>query len=670
LRLFFRSAVLVALFGGLFSGLTGCKVNIRGKEKPLVTMGKIEGDLELEGHYLKDEETSAGLDRNSQTLAFRELLTLGTTGDVYHPDLLAYQVAGGLGLVQQFFQTDTDSDNTRESLDEYSLSAQLLRTKPYNLSLYANKTDDITPRQYLGSLRSENENRGGILSLQVPAWPMRVQWSQSRLSQSPLSLLEEDRALARRRDVFQQDTDSIDYSLEHSFSDTSELQYEFDWEDITRRRVTSEVTTETFRHLLAHEWLFGSEDQHRLHSQLDYQDFQGDFNMENLRWEETLDLQHTPTFSTQHEIRYTDEVREGFDQEEIRGQTGFRHRLYQSLTTRGSVFAARNEVSNTAEIDLWGGAMSLDYRKTNPWGVLTGVYSSNYVNRDTTGRSAVGVVLDEEHIYHDPFPVILEQTNVDLSTIIVTDSENVDIYTKGDDYTVSVVNGRVHLNIIPFGGELPNIADGQTLRVDYNFTSDPKSEREILYQDFRIQQQFENGISLYYGHNRRDEDLNTNLETRQPDNSQTNTFGAQYFKTNLRLQAEHSDTDSSISSVTSSMLSGSYSWRLTPRTTIMTDVSQHWLDYSQVNPREIELFQAGANLISRLSRQLTLTGRASWRNEDDSIAGATRGIHLRSEMRFTYRQLRLTTGVEYNRFDRSTTDREGMHVFFRLKRFF
>ena len=51
----------------------------------------------------------------------RELLILGTKGDVYHPDLPAYQVAGGLGLVQQFFQTDTDSDNPQESPASYEL---------------------------------------------------------------------------------------------------------------------------------------------------------------------------------------------------------------------------------------------------------------------------------------------------------------------------------------------------------------------------------------------------------------------------------------------------------------------------------------------------------------------------------------------------------------------
>ena len=249
-----------------------------------MTKGKIEGDLELEGHYLSDEERISILGRESETMAFRELLTLGTKGDVYHPDLLAYQAAAGLGMVQQFFKTDDETDDTLENLNEYSLSAQLLRAKPYNVFMHANKTDDIYPRQYLGSLHTKNESSGVNLSLNLPKWPMRLQWLQSSLDQSPLSHLEDDPALVRRRDVYHQDTDTLDYSLRRVFSERSERKYDFEWEDISRRRVNSDVDTETFRHLLAHEWLFGSEDQHRLYSRVDYQDFQGDFDLENLQW--------------------------------------------------------------------------------------------------------------------------------------------------------------------------------------------------------------------------------------------------------------------------------------------------------------------------------------------------------------------------------------------------
>jgi hypothetical protein len=79
----------------------------------------------------------------------------------------------------------------------------------------------------------------------------------------------------------------------------------------------------------------------------------------------------------------------------------------------------------------------------------------------------VYTVLNEVHIFNDPFPFILNQAYAEPASIVVMDITRTLIYTEGDDYLV-YINGD-HVEIAPrvFGFEFPKIADGQTLSVDY-----------------------------------------------------------------------------------------------------------------------------------------------------------------------------------------------------------
>ena len=64
------------------------------------------------------------MERKGETLVFEERLNLETTGDIYHPNLLIFNAALGLGLVQQKFRFNDDRDDTFEDLSEYSLTTR------------------------------------------------------------------------------------------------------------------------------------------------------------------------------------------------------------------------------------------------------------------------------------------------------------------------------------------------------------------------------------------------------------------------------------------------------------------------------------------------------------------------------------------------------------------
>ncbi|MCF7954792.1 MAG: hypothetical protein K9M75_03220 [Phycisphaerae bacterium] len=80
---------------------TGCEITQRGVKRPLLRHDPIDGELELYTENRSDKHKTSQTDRKSNTHIFQEKLSLKTKGDVYHPNLLFFNAAVGVGLAQQ-----------------------------------------------------------------------------------------------------------------------------------------------------------------------------------------------------------------------------------------------------------------------------------------------------------------------------------------------------------------------------------------------------------------------------------------------------------------------------------------------------------------------------------------------------------------------------------------
>ena len=80
-------------------------------------------------------------------------------------------------------------------------------------------------------------------------------------------------------------------------------------------------------------------------------------------------------------------------------------------------------------------------------------------------------VIDEAHVFstNGSLRFLLDQQNVDTSTIIVLDTTRTKFYLEGVDYTVSQIDNQTEIRIQPTG-EIFNDGD-QILRVDYNYNT-------------------------------------------------------------------------------------------------------------------------------------------------------------------------------------------------------
>ncbi len=650
------------LFGGGSLFLTGCNANVAGRQRPFLKHGPIKGELELVAESRTDERGSGQNKTKGKTKVFEERLKLWTTGDVYHPNFLFYNVALGFGLTQQNFSSDNESDSDCASLKEYNVLAQFLRTKPYPLTVYMNRSDDLIARQFLGALESERESFGASLPLQSEDWPMMFQYNTSSVSQKALA--------STANDFFTRDDERFRYSLDHDFSKLSHMSFEFNRDSVSQKNLNVSTDVRTDRYTLLHDLIFGGKEQHRLDSFFSFLDQSGEFDLENTQWEERLKLQHSSNFLTNYGFRFTESKQQTFENSEVRGQAGFEHRLYKSLVTTANIFASESDFDDQGNLTQEGGSLNFNYQKKNPWGKLLSTYTASFTETDQAGGSGTGIIIDESHVFNDPVPITLNKVNVDTSTIVVTDSTGSNIYTLGDDYTVTEINGRTRLHVTTLGVIPPDVNDGQTILVDYNFFTEPKRQEETLRQNFTVRQRFDNGLSLYYWYQRQDEEVSSSITDITLDEFRNNTFGADYVKKGLALLAEYSKEDSTQISSTSKRLEARYSWRLNSDTKASIHASKHWLDFGDPDPRDIELFRVGGEIFSRLTDEYSISARLDFRDEEDSSVGTTEGIQFASELRYNFRRLSVTTGVEYDFLERRKNELSTIFLFFRLRRTF
>jgi hypothetical protein len=617
--------------------------------------------LELVAERSTDSQGTGDAKRKSTAEAFEERIRLRTSGDVYHPKLLSYGAVLGLGLTQQSLSSDIESGSGSGCLNEYSLSAQLLQAKPYPMAFYTNRSEELMPRQFLGALATESTSSGGSLAIRSEDWPMQFQYSTSEMRQDSLA--------PEARDSLDRDEERFTYSVDHDLSRLSHVRFEFNKNDISHRSSLGTSTTiKDDRYTLLHDSVFGSEEQHRIDSFFDFLDQSGTSDLEQTRWDERLKLRHTPNFLTHYNFRLTESRRELSKSDQIRGQAGFEHRLYESLVTTGHVFSSESDLGNDADRTERGGLLAFDYQKNNPWGRLESRYVIGLTRLEQSGGTGTGIVIDEQHVFIDPLPIILDKVNIDTSSIVVTDSTGTIVYAENADYIVTEISGRVQLEINPFGPG--GITDGQTLLVDYNFFTEPERKEDTLDQIFSVAQRFDNGLSLYYSRSQQDQDVRSSLTEITPDEFTVDTYGAAYFKNGLSLLAEFTDRDSTRVPSTTKRLKARYNWVVNRDTRASVWASNDWRDFGRPDDRDTRVFRSGSELSTRLTDRTDISASMAYRDESDSRFGSTKGLQLNSELSYVRRQLELSAGVRYGELDRRNDQSENTFLYVRMTRRF
>lgn len=657
--------LLIAVTGIVALCMAGCVVQVRGKGRPLVRMEPIKGELRLSLEQDTDEhKPSSGTKRKTESSIVEEELRLKTQGDVFDPLLMTYMAGLGLGLNQQSFESASRSTDTSGNMNSYWLNMNFLPAKPYPFSIDTRKADTTIGRRFQSSLRVEDTTTGVSLRLRNPDWPMTFRWSNNEVEQKS--------DVDDGTDFFNRSADSFSYTLLHDFSKRSHLTFRSDLDEIAQKSQRSSRDTKTMRNRLLHRFDFGSRHQHSLDSSVSFMDRTGDFESKTFEWTEYMNLRHSENFSTFYNASLSESTFESEESRTISSLAGFNHRLYRNFNTNFNVFVNNSEFGSDSETTSRGGNLRFDYTRNNPWGLLSSNYSINVATKESTGETGTDIVIDESHDFDSSFPYItLDERNIVVETIVVTNAAGNEVYTEGDDYTVSVINDRVELTVTDLGTDFPDISDDQELLVDYLFEVEASRQEDIVNQFFYIKQEFNNGLWVFYSHKDRNTQVDSDIDTTISDREYiTDTFGIGYRTKYITLRAQHSNTESDENSSEADRVSASCFLPLTSQTSLHGRVSQSWLESSGNNSRETSLFRAEGKIKTRLTRYLKLSGRVELRDEDSSDIGPTEGLTMGVALQYNRRALSVRAGWDSYFLERRNTQRNASEFYVRLIRRF
>jgi hypothetical protein len=602
----------------------------------------------------------------NQSRRLEETLGLQSSGNIGGEEVVLYDVGATLGLSQEKYSElglwPDRRDRSNGDLLQYDVNLTALPRGKITANVFAQKLDSRVPRMFLPSLDRSLERYGGDLLLNDATFPMRLSFEHV-----------DEELTSRTRDLNDDEKrgrDSFRYEGTWQPSRNQSLRLEYEYSDRQEQYSGSNTRFDTRRNYLAlnHVWRFGEDDRSSLETLVRWQDETGDLGRDTAEFSSRLRLQHTDKLATNYAFEY---LRDGFhclETDTARGEAGISYQFDPSLLGSVQGYGSEQRADESADACERGTIGNLSYAKDNSLGRSSANLS--YYHTETESRSGArrGIVIAESVALHDPLSAFLAHADVDIFSIVVTDSTRTRTLLPGRDYVAVPVGRYTALQRLPFGA----IADGDTVLASYTY--DVRDDYQVRRDraDLRIQHDFKFGLSPYYAGSLQDEDIDRDrfLPFRERDVNR-HRLGATYRRPRWSAGLEYEYNDDSLDPFQAVHGNGDVvlfrnAWHeLDGKAT----VSRFWFDGTDdLASHDTTLADLGMTYRYVLAPRLEANSSAMYRYEDDSLFGVTHGVDLTAavDWRIGYFTLRFET--EYDLLHLPGSDDDGFSFWVKLKR--
>lgn len=603
-------------------------------ERRWLNLGGWHGELTLS--YLgawNDTKTSEGRTKFTENV-FSESLTLGTSGSIIHPNLVDFTADGTFELRQQDYQTESSvapsrSTNNNDWLTQFNIDANILRNQKLTFNINLQRYDTTVNRDFGPTLIQSTTAYTGSANWRDKVFPTRVLASHTETSADDP---EDEQGFTTTSDVFFWSTQWI-----MSPNSQALASYTYNQSD-SSSDLGQPVSFQSDQFNLQHYYSFGASSQHSLSSSLEMFSQAGDFPTDRLRIDENLNLQHTDNFQTYYRYNYTLDTRDDFEQSTHQGEAGFRHKLYKSLFTTGTVGLLFQDVQGELQSDEFYARIEFDYTKQVPMGTLGLNLALNYsYQKNTVGGTSVSV-FDEQYSFSSPLGIVINRQDVNPSSIVVTNRAGNIVYRPGLDYTVLALPDRVQIQRV-LGGAIPANSD---VLIDYNFAPQGSSSQNTYGFGLGGSYSFDRGplkgFVVYARYFFQDQSISSDQDANfVPADVNDTVIGARYKIGNFLFLAEQQWHDSTLSPFDATRLGAGYSSQIFRDAVFTANLDYNSVTYKD-NGNEIEYWNASTSLDYALSREWHLTGSASYRNQTDNITGNFNGYEQQIQLQWNKRQ--------------------------------
>jgi hypothetical protein len=599
------------------------------------------------------------------------LIGLRTSGSVYHPNLLVFDLDGDFGWGWDWMNTSGASGSTSRvesrEMKRYLAQFNFLRAKPYNASFFA--AEDHTFRDYgtFDTFSVDSQRYGGRvnynnrkISLNTD-FGYRNEQSDGLTSSSELSELYFNFMGIHRRESGQTTVnarvDSFDNSVNSGphFRSLSESIGISDAETFGSRKHISAATGVSYGQ-----------------SEYDGQTTQ------TINANENVTVNHRPNLDSFLVLDFAHNHLRPITDVRVQGTAGLRHQLYESLTSSADVHGSYQDTSGgggSATSDRYGISLNEQYTKRLAgWGRLTAGLGGVLDHQDQRSSGSSFTTFGEDHLVYLPtspsyLPVYLNNPRVLAGSIHVRIGP--ELLVELTDYEVITTGELTEIRfIVPPSAHLAPLLTGDSATISVTYESEPLNNAsfESLNISAQIRLDLFGCLGLYTRLNWMDNNASDEVLV------QTLTdwvAGVDYTWNWLRMGAEYESYDSNFSQYQAVRLYENLTFRPSPRSTLSLNFSETFYQYGGGNDQSQYMF------LSRYST--TIWGGISWYLEGgcsfhnvmgtDSIQGSARTGLLWARGKLSFR-----VGYEFNAQTSSSgsfsEDRQKNRFFAYMKRTF
>ncbi len=585
-----------------------------------VEIMKLESAVEFRWQTQRDSRRTNGQPKqNNRETRYRELFDISTEIAVGHRNLLDITAALQIGREDIYTHNETDQffGHEKDFVNLYDINALILGSSALPTNVFMRRQQSLLDRAFAGSINQTTTEHG------VGA---RFQYGGINASAQYLHRDDQLKGDFGRIDTkVKQDTLTLQSGITLTPSQKLDVAYTFDSISESQAGGLSDSYNRHDANII-HTYSFGGEAKpHELRSAVRLYNQSGRQTQDHLRWDETLTLRHTDRFETRYNLAVDSLNVRGEEQRLTRADASAKYKLFESLTSTGTVGGQRLDARGSTSDNLFVNGQ-LDYTKEVPLGRLDAAVGASFDAQSNSERGETLRVNNEPHTFIDGFPIILSRRNIIDGSIVITPVSGFPNYQDGVDYTVTVFADHAEIRGVVGGG----FVNGQTVLV--SFDVGPEAESNIDTNTTSISVRYTltegrlKGMAFYSTYRT----VGHSVRTKNPDLFSLDDvndllLGVEYRFLEYNLKYEYNNHDSRFDPYTVHRWQGLYVMPLGPGSSINAELSREMIDFSKQN-NQVTFDRASLRWNKRLNSSFDFNARLEYRNEESTLNGHSQGF--------------------------------------------
>jgi outer membrane scaffolding protein for murein synthesis (MipA/OmpV family) len=424
--------------------------------------------------YFYDEQ-----DRSSDTtpssfeerITWEEELFINTKSYVYHPGLLNIDFGFGPKLVQQQFASVSGSNRNNESFLNLNLRLNFLELKSYPFSLYYRKDNPSVTTGLAGRYVTEREEYG--LDAQL------YQSGRTRVGMDMGHFETVGGGFDRVIDE-QVDRGGLRASTAYGVDNTIELSQRYERRGSASGSIGLPIQESTtrlnFTELRTRNY-FGSGRRHLVTQNYRRRD--------NQNYRIATSLSHNDRLKSRFDYSFDSVDRDNTDSSTHNVKASVNNRFNPRTNLGFNAFYQGQEQPGFDQ-DSLGVGTNFSYERPIKSGSVGVGFRASQVRTDQQSDTDFVQVFDEALVLAGTTPVALTQEFVVADSVVVRNVSNTQTFVEDFDYRLVVVGSVTSIQRL-LGG---NIADGQTVLVDYEYETSGTAEFDTSYSSVSLNANF------------------------------------------------------------------------------------------------------------------------------------------------------------------------------------